>query len=312
MRLARNIALGGVCLAIHFGAQAQGRPGGAGEHRQHGEAPTAQSGMAAPEQRRGPGREWTQAPVIVPVMRDGVRDRATAVLRAQNIEAAVLDVFAPDATAPEARRQLPLAPEGTKVGMLPKLGNFYWVSARSEADGRVVVASTTTYFSEPGPAPTRLLLERKNELELIPQPLPREHSNYRESEKWKFLVRLDGQPLANRAVKMETEFGSKTTFHSDAEGIVTVLFPRDIKPQEPGREGQQHTMGPRRAKFVLSAEAESAGKRYLTAFNSTYSPDPDRNRSLAWGAAFGVLGMVAATPLLRRRNAQSAQGENHA
>jgi hypothetical protein len=54
---------------------------------------------------------------------------------------------------------------------------------------------------------------------------------------------------------------------------------------------------------VLGTEREADGRRYVTAFNYAYSPDPERSRSVAWGAAFGMIGMVAALPLLRRRAA---------
>lgn len=313
MKTIHCFALAGLVAATQA-ALAQGWPGAgkpaadvAAEHRFHGEAQPARAEARAPA--GGQGREWTRLPIIVPVM-GGERERGTMPLALKNSEAAALDVFAPDPAAPEARRQAPLGPEGARVSMLPKMGNFYWVSARAEKDGRVSVASTVAYFSEPGPAPTRLLLAPKNEIEIIPQPLPREHANYRESEKWKFLLRFKGQPLANKAVKMETEFGTRTSFTSDAEGMVSVLFPRDFKPAEGGRTGSHG--GPRRAKFVLAAEHEAEGKQYLSAFNATYSPDADRDRSLVWGAAFGLLGMVAATPLLRRRAAQHSQGDNHA
>jgi hypothetical protein len=57
-----------------------------------------------------------------------------------------------------------------------------------------------------------------------------------------------------------------------------------------------------------------AGRRerehhYQTAFNLSYGPEAERTRSLAWGAAFGLAGMLAASPLLRRRkNAEAAHG----
>ena len=83
------------------------------------------------------------------------------------------------------------------------------------------------------------------------------------------------------------------------------MIPRDFRPT-PKAEGEADD--PRaRGRFVLSTEKEDRGRRYLTAFNSSYTQDPERSRSLGWGAAFGILGMVAATPLLRRR--QQAQGD---
>jgi hypothetical protein len=86
-----------------------------------------------------------------------------------------------------------------------------------------------------------------------------------------------------------------------------VLFPRDFKPAV-GRQADGH--GPRRAKFVLATEKLADGRRYLTAFNYAYGQDGDRNKSLGWGAAFGLVGMLAATPLLRRRNSASGDAKN--
>jgi peroxiredoxin len=224
-------------------------------------------------------------------------------LRPVGIEAAELTVYAADGLEDKRKIAVPVGPEGARIEpAAPKLGNYHWVVARSEKDDEVRVASTVSYFSNPGKSPTALLAEPKHELEIVPAPLPREHGSYRESEKWTFLVRMSGAPLANQPVTLETQFGSRSTFVSDAQGRVVVLFPRDFKPavQAP-REGGGEMMGPRRAAFVLAADREADGKRYLTAFNYTYSPDGDRDRSLAWGAAFGLIGMVAAVPLLRRR-----------
>jgi hypothetical protein len=255
-------------------------------------------------------REWTKQPLLLPVM--GQRgERGSAVLRPAGIEVTELRVFAPD--GPEERRQVayPVGPEGAKFQpAAPKVGNYHWVVARQESDAEVRVASTAWYFSNPGKAPTDLLKQVRHELEIIPDPLPREHGNYRESDKWRFLVRWQGKPLASQPLAMETEFGSRSSVLADAAGYATVVFPRDFRPP---REGEHSGHGgPRRAKFVLATEKTDAGKRYLTAFNYRYSPDPDRDRSLGWGATFGLIGMVAALPLLRRRAATSDSGSEHA
>lgn len=308
MKLIQYLILCGLFAAIQGHAIAQGRPGGksaappeAADHAHHGPA-------EPPPAARPAGRDWTRYPIILPVM-GGDRDRETAAMAVKNSQATALEVIAPDLSAAEARRQVPLGPEGAKFRMLPKVGNSYWVIAREEVEGRIAVASTSAYFGNPGPAPTQLLLARKNELEIIPQPLPREHTNYRESEKWSFLLRFNGQPVPNKAVKMETELGTKTTFVSDKNGVATVLFPRDFKPADPAKQGG-HQRGPQRAKFVLAVEHESEGRQYLTAFNATYSPDADRNRNLVAGVGFGLFGMLLATPLLRRKQEENnaAQG----
>lgn len=245
-------------------------------------------------QKPGQGREWTRHPLIVAAMRGGDAERMAARLNLRNIEAQRLTVHSP---AGGLGLDFPVTGQGARIEAPdPKIGNFHWVSARQEKEGMVVVASTTHAFSNPGPAPTALLLERKHELEIIPQPLPREHASYREGEKWQFLVRFDGRPLAGKRLDLETEFGTRTAATTGPDGLATVLLPLDFKP---ATESEGH--GRRQAKFVLAVEHESQGRRYLTAFNSSYAADPYRKRNLAAGAGFGLLGMLLAAPLWRRK-----------
>jgi hypothetical protein len=256
-------------------------------------------------------REWTRLPVLVPAMSRG-GERGGATLRLLGIDASEVTVFAPGGPPERLSVAYPVGPEGAAFESATRqIGNYHWVVARQESDTEVRVASTAWYFSNPGPAPTQLLEQPKTELEIVPQPLPREHSSYREAEEWQFAVRWNGLPLASQKVTLETEFGSRSSYVSDAQGMFVALFPRDFREQPSRGGGEESTMGPRRAKFVLGTEHEADGKLYLTAFNYTYSPDPARERSLGWGAAFGVLGMVAALPLLRRRAATADPAEKN-
>lgn len=268
------------------------------QHEHHGTPPAAVE-AAAPAGRPPVAREWTRQPLLLPAMA-ARGDRAAAVLRPRGIAADHVTVFAPEGPAERRRVDYPVEADGARIATAtPKIGNYHWVVARSETPEEVRVASTAWYFANPGDAPRALLAERKHELEIVPDPLPREHASYRESEKWNFVVRFDGQPLANQPLTLETEFGSRATFVTDRDGVATVLFPRDFKPTAGDGGGEGH--GPRRAKFVLSTERTTADRHYLTAFNLAYGQDGDRNKSLGWGATFGLIGMLAATPLLRRK-----------
>lgn len=279
------------------------------QHDHAGTAATSPTGAAAPQGMRPGGRpggmrEWTRAPLLVG--RPVKDDRAAATIAVRGLTATTVTVFAADGPSDRRKREFPVAAEGARIeAVAPKTGNYHWVVAREETPESVKVASTVWYFADPGEAPTNMLAIPKHELEIVPAPLPREHRSYREAEKWKFLVRFQGQPLAGQALSMETEFGSRTNAVTDAMGVATLVIPRDFKQPQ---KGDGETEDPRaRGRFVLSTEKEESGKRYLTAFNFNYTQDPDRSRSLGWGAAFGILGMVAATPLLRRR--QQAQGD---
>jgi hypothetical protein len=272
----------------------------------------APPGNPAATARPAATRNWTRQPLLLPARRTR-GERASAVLRPQGIATSSVTVFAAEGPADRLKVDYPVETDGAKIASAaPKIGNYHWVTAREENADEVRVASTAWYFSNPGDSPKALLKAPKHELEIVPDPLPREHGSYRESEKWRFLVRFKGQPLAEQQVQLETEFGSRSAFLTDAAGYATVLFPRDFRAQDGKAEGH----GPRRAKFVLAAEKESDGRKYLTAFNYVYGQDADRDRSLGWGAAFGLAGMVAATPLLRRRKdserGNNAGGSDHA
>lgn len=246
---------------------------------------------------------WTEQPLLLPEA--GRRERDAARLRAVGIAAPVLTVHAPAGEAAVRQREFPLADGVARISSAaPTIGNYHWLVLREATEGHVRVATTAWYFGNPGPSPQALLATAKHELEIVPQPLPREHGQYRESEKWRFLVRLYGKPLVGQRLLLESEFGSRSTFVTDGEGVATVLFPRDF-PTLARADGHRRPS----AGFVLSTEHREGEHHYQTAFNLSYGPEAERTRSLAWGAAFGLAGMLAAGPLLRRRkNAEAAHG----
>lgn len=249
-------------------------------------------------------QEWTRFPLLLSGMG---AERGVVRVRAENLEALSLNIFAPGSDTPRSQQQFPMTAEGASVtAPRAETGNYHWLSARSEADGQITVANTVHYFSNPGPSPVELLLDRKSELEIVPNPLPREHGAYRESEKWDFLVRFNGQALASKELVMETEFGSRIRFTTNSIGIATALFPRDMRETAGKSAGHR----PQPGKFVLAVAHEADGKRYLTAFNYSYRKDPERNSSLNAGYGFLVLGMLGALPLLRRR--KESKGDDNA
>lgn len=177
-------------------------------------------------------------------------------------------------------------------------GNYHWITARAEVNGEVRVASSVRYFSNPGPAPTAMLAQAKHELEIVPMPLPREHWHYREGERWKFLVRFQGRPLADASLRLVTEQGSRIQFVADRNGIAEVTIPQDIPLPTGGVHAGHHAR--QKAGFVLVAAHEKAQRHYVTTFNYYYIPSAMRDRSLMAGTIFMLLGGLLATPLLSR------------
>lgn len=219
----------------------------------------------------------------------------------QGIVADRIDAYSSDVKDANGRRQLPVEMAGARLDK-PEAGGFHWLAAREEQADKVLIASTVYYFSDRGGKnPTAMFMQQKHELEIIPQPFPREHARYRANESWKFLVRFNGKPLANQKVNMETQNGTKTELLSDAEGMITAQLPDDFNPETEQKVAGKHSHERRSSDFVLATEHTDGGKTYLTAFNGSYGPDAFDQRSLAMGLGFTLLGMVGAVPLLRQR-----------
>ncbi len=259
------------------------------------------SGALFAQHRHGPAGSgegttaWTSQALLL-VERGG--ERASSRVRVQGLPgASTLQVFGP---AGGQRRVDLVDGQATVENADPGVGNYHWLLAREATDQHVGVASAVWYSGVPGPSPRRLLAQPMSELEIVPDPLPREHGSYRESEKWRFVVRFMGQPLAAQRLVMETANGSRLVVQTDHEGGATVLFPRDFRG---ATASGGHAR--RQAGFVLSTEHQADGRHFITSFNASYGEDADRDRSLPWGAAFGLLGMLSAWPLLRRRSTVS-------
>lgn len=237
---------------------------------------------------------WSAQPLLLPSAERGERGRTR--LQPLNLAAGSVEVFGP--AAPEESRSFPVA-DGAAVVVPadPKVGNYHWVIARESRPGEERLASTAWFVSNPGPAPTRLLAAVRPGLAIVPR-LPREHGSYREGEQWDFSVRFDGQPLAGATLTLETEFGTRSRAIADDNGVARLVFPRDFDPARAADSGHGRRAA---AGFAVSAEIERGGVRHVSAFNGTYAPDPWRSRNLMAGVGFLLLGMAAATPLLRRK-----------
>lgn len=289
-------------------------------------APAAQLGMAAEEHAShvesvaavkggmagGAGKPmaWTAFPTLKTRMSGEGRVRRVVTVVPQGIVANSIDAYSNNLKDAKVHSQLPLDMAGARLDK-PESGGFHWLAAREEQAGEVRVASTVHFFSDRGGQnPTALFMQQKHELEIIPQPYPREHSRYRANEDWKFLVRFNGKPLANQKVLLETMNGTKAELASDAQGVITARMPDDFKPETRQKTGEAHDHGRRSAEFVLAVEHAEGGKSYLTAFNGSYGADAFDQRSLAMGLGFTLLGMIGAVPLLRQRKKPATDTAN--
>jgi len=239
--------------------------------------------------------EWPQ---LVPM---GKYMRGAKTIGPVQIEAENLQVFASHKDgATDAQWEISLEDgKATVHSRSGQQGSYHWVMAEEIKGNDKVVASSVVAFSNPGPNPQSMLMAQKSELEIIPLKLPREHSDYRATESWPFMVRKDGQPLAGAQVFMETSQGTSQTYQTDNKGEFMVVFPDDFIEDEHAAHG--HHGGRKKANFVLGVKAQDADRSLITAFNYRYRPAPLADKNLPLGIGAFLLGMVAATPLLRRK-----------
>jgi hypothetical protein len=192
-------------------------------------------------------------------------------------------------------------------------GNYHWLQASGSWHGCSTTLNTVHYNPMgKGDAPTDMLLLPKAVLEIIPQPLPREHWRYRGGDVWSFLVRWQGNPLVDSGVLFVDSFGNAQALRSDDKGMVQVAFP-DFMPEENADEAQSgHSQQPSSgfAVWVIAPDTST-----LTGFDYKYAPNAMHQHSLLYGVGLAMLGMLIAVVLfVRRKKAkkrrQSPEGEN--
>lgn len=251
---------------------------------------------------------WTQLPLLKPRMKgQDMASRSVSILP-QNIAAAAIEAWSNDLHDANGHRQLSMEMGGAPLDK-PATGGFQMLTAREVQGDTVRVASTVHYFGERGGKnPTAMFDQVKHELEIVPQPYPREHSRYRANEDWQFAVRFKGQPLASQKVVLETSNGGRAEFMTDAAGVANVHVPDDFNTETVQSKAGSHGMR-RGADFVLAVSHADGGQQYLTAFNSSYGEEAYSNRSLTMGLGFMLLGMLGAAPLLRKRQAAAKNEE---
>jgi hypothetical protein len=258
---------------------------------------------------RSQSRTWTQLPVLKARMKGQDMSSRSYVMQPQNIAADAIEAWSNDLQDAQGHRSLAIGMGGAPLDK-PATGGFQMLTAREVQGDSVRVASTVHYFGERGGKnPTAMFDQVKHELEIVPQPYPREHSSYRANEDWQFQVRFKGQPLAGQQVVLETSNGSRAEFMSDARGVVKVHVPDDFSAETEQSKGESHGMR-RGADFVLAVSHSDGSLQYLTAFNSGYGEDAFTDRSLAMGLGFMLAGMLGAAPLLRNRKTAAKKEES--
>ncbi|MGE0081491.1 MAG: hypothetical protein AB7U81_09370 [Thiohalomonadaceae bacterium] len=196
----------------------------------------------------------------------------------------------------EQRPLAPAKPDG-QVSVRPSgMDNYHLLVARRTSAEREEVALRYVYMrgKPSGQSPRRLLEAPKAVLEIVPNPLPREHWRYQTSAPAVFTVRYDGKPLAGQTVHLVTTHGTLLEAMTDVEGEVTFHLPEDFPHVAPSREANAA------AEFIVSTEYMHGGVRRLTTLSAEYHPSPSHWQSSLGGVLALMVGFAGGVVLWRR------------
>lgn len=151
-----------------------------------------------------------------------------------------------------------------------------------------------------GVSPARLLAEQKLPLEIVPDPLPREHWRYLTGRVAVFSVRFEGRPLAGQTVGLETGNGTRLFANTDTRGHVAFPLPEDFTDVTAGRRGNSP------GEFVLRTSYEHKEKRYRSSLSATYYVNPGHWQSVNAGLLGGTAGFGVGLGILVLARPRSA------
>lgn len=191
-----------------------------------------------------------------------------------------------------------------KDGMItPKIdmGGYYALTAFAEDANSSDFA--VRYLSANGKpvkvSPTKLTNKQKNILEIIPNPLPREHDRYTASKDYCFTVIYNNQPLENADIELKIGKDIQK-LKSSKDGKLVVYIPNNFSDVTP--ENRQSK------EFVLLVSKNENGKLFTSSFSAPYYPNPNdwwQSQYFGFGGmALGFLGGLAVYMRTRKKDSK--------
>jgi len=181
------------------------------------------------------------------------------------------------------------------------IDNYHALLATREFQGVQEVAIRYVYaFGKPsGSSPSQLTQLSKAELEIIPDPLPREHWHYKAGHKAAFLVRFRGHPLAYNSVILYTSYASILEATTDTQGRVLFKLPDDYPITQAGNNANPA------AEMMLHVKHTDNGQQYASWLSADYRANPEHWKNTQLGVMVttgGFLFGAFMTGLGRRTN----------
>lgn len=157
-----------------------------------------------------------------------------------------------------------------------------------------------------GHSPKELTELEKSTLEIVPDPIPREHWHYKAGHEAAFIVRYQQQPLAAAAISLSTSRGSIVNANTDSQGRVMFTVPDDYQVDKPGRRENKP------AELLVHVKHQDTDKRYATWLSADYEANPQQWKSTQMGIFVAAGGFIFGTILtgLGRKTSNKKGGDS--
>lgn len=183
----------------------------------------------------------------------------------------------------------------------PKMGGYYaMVAEGNSTDSTFSAIRYVSLHGRPaGISPTKLTALPKTVLEIVPDPLHREHDRYTASKTYRFVAMFEGKPLGNTSITLETHNTPAQSLTTDENGVVKITLPNDFKNVTPDRRANKPS------EFLITLRHDANGTHYVSTFTMPYSANPnDFWQSQEWGAGAIFIGFLGGLLIYRRQSAK--------
>lgn len=205
-----------------------------------------------------------------------------------------------------ALKVIPLAPqENSNKYVLPKTGmdNYHALVAQKKTDSTHESSLRYAYMrgKPSGYSPENLIKNHKLPLEIVPEPMIREHWRFYTNNRHIFQILFNEKPLVDTWVILQTANGTKLDSKTDINGKVAFILPDDFKDIKPGRRANKPQ------DFLLRTVHIADNITYKTNFSAPYSVNPSHWQSNSGGILALSIGFISGIVVMRRHNRNNPQ-----
>ena len=156
-----------------------------------------------------------------------------------------------------------------------------------------------------GESPKKVIKTHKLPLEIVPEPMVREHWRFYSQNTHRFQVLFNKKPLSDSWVILKTNNGSTMELMTNKEGYVDFTLPDDFTDIKPGRRANKPS------EFFLRTAHVDGNKTYKTNFSASYSVNPSHWQSNLGGVITLSLGFISGIVIMRKHNRKVSEQNNN-